>query len=163
MAGNFEILGIGELSRKFSMLTQNMKQKTARKMVAAAGGIVRKEAKSLALQMGLKKTGSLIRNIAIKRERSAGDGVEQYNLGVRHGRELRRSKLNRLQLVKNSAGRVVWRRVDDPFYWRFLEFGTKSISPHRFLQKSLENKRQAAIDAMMKRLDNEMQNKGGTI
>ena len=82
MAGNVQILGIGELSRKFSELAENMKQKTARRMVATAGGIVRKEAKALALSQGLKQTGALIKNIAIKREKNVPEGVEQYHLGV---------------------------------------------------------------------------------
>ena len=48
---------------------QKHETKTARRMVATAGGIVRKEAKALALSQGLKQTGSLIKNIAIKREK----------------------------------------------------------------------------------------------
>ncbi len=157
MAGNVQILGIGELSRKFAELAENMKQKTARRMVATAGGIVRKEAKALALSQGLKQTGSLIKNIAIKREKNVPEGVEQYHLGVRHGRELRRAKIDKLFLVKNKSGRVVWKRVDDPFYWRFLEFGTKQINPYRFIQQALNNKQQEAIDAMLSRLQRDLE------
>lgn len=156
MAGNVRIFGIGDLSRKFAELAENMKQKTARRMVATAGGIVRKEAKALALSQGLKQTGSLIKNIAIKREKNVPEGVEQYNLGVRHGRELRRAKIDKLFLVKNKSGRVVWKRVDDPFYWRFLEFGTKQINPYRFIQQALNNKQQEAIDAMLSRLQRDL-------
>ena len=158
MAGNVQILGIGELSRKFSELADNMKQKTARRMVATAGGIVRKEAKALALSQGLKQTGALIKNIAIKREKNVPEGVEQYHLGVRHGRELRRAKIDKIFLVKNKSGRVVWKRVDDPFYWRFLEFGTKQINPYRFIQQALNNKQQEAIDAMLSRLHRDLLN-----
>jgi len=158
MAGNVQILGIGELSRKFSELAENMKQKTARRMVATAGGIVRKEAKALALSQGLKQTGALIKNIAIKREKNVPEGVEQYHLGVRHGRELRRAKIDKIFLVKNKSGRVVWKRVDDPFYWRFLEFGTKQINPYRFIQQALNNKQQEAIDAMLSRLHRDLLN-----
>ena len=158
MAGNVQILGIGELLRKFSELAENMKQKTARRMVATAGGIVRKEAKALALSQGLKQTGALIKNIAIKREKNVPEGVEQYHLGVRHGRELRRAKIDKIFLVKNKSGRVVWKRVDDPFYWRFLEFGTKQINPYRFIQQALNNKQQEAIDAMLSRLHRDLLN-----
>ena len=158
MAGNVQILGIGELSRKFSELAENMKQKTARRMVATAGGIVRKEAKALALSQGLKQTGALIKNTAIKREKNVPEGVEQYHLGVRHGRELRRAKIDKIFLVKNKSGRVVWKRVDDPFYWRFLEFGTKQINPYRFIQQALNNKQQEAIDAMLSRLHRDLLN-----
>lgn len=160
MAGSVQIFGIGDLSRKFAELAENMKQKTARRMVATAGGIVRKEAKALALSQGLKQTGTLVRNIAIKREKNVPEGVEQYHLGVRHGRELRRAKIDKLFLVKNKSGRVVWKRRDDPFYWRFLEFGTKHINPYRFINQALINKRQEAIDAMLKRLERDLERSG---
>lgn len=160
MAAKTELIGLDGLLDQFKRLSANMTEKTARRMVATAGGIVRKEAKALALSQGLKQTGTLVRNIAIKREKNVPEGVEQYHLGVRHGRELRRAKIDKLFLVKNKSGRVVWKRRDDPFYWRFLEFGTKHINPYRFINQALINKRQEAIDAMLKRLERDLERSG---
>ena len=99
----------------------------------------------------------MIKNIAIKREKNVPEGVEQYHLGVRHGRELRRAKIDKLFFFFFKSGRGVWKRVDDPFYWRFLEFGTKQINPYRFIQQALNNKQQEAIDAMLSRLQRDLE------
>lgn len=122
MAGKTEILGIGDIQKKFLNLRQDMVLKTSRRMVAAAGTVLKKEAKAIAQSKGLRISGALIRNIAIKRERNAPEGTEQYNLGVRHGRDLGKRHTKYLALSKRS-GRVVIKRENDPFYWRFIEFG----------------------------------------
>ena len=157
MAGKVEIIGIGELVKNFKMLNSDIVKKTSLRMVATAGGVLRKESKRIAQEEGLKKTGALIRNIAIKKERNADPGTTQYNLGVRHGRHLGNGKKVEKYLALNKTGRIVNRRENDPFYWRFLEFGTKHISASRFLQRSLENKRQEAIKAMNDRLLKEIE------
>lgn len=156
MAGNAEILGMGELTKQFQRLKGEMKLKTSRRMVAAAGGVLRKEARSIAQGHGLKKTGALIRNIAIKRERNAPSGTEQYNLGVRHGRDLGNGKKIIKYLEVNKRGRVVTRRVNDPWYWKFLEFDTKNRNATPFIQKALSNKSAEAIAAMEDRLTKDL-------
>ena len=148
MAGKAEILGIGQLHKSFANLRQDMILKTSRRMVASGGSVVRTEAKKIAQSYGLRKSGALIRNIAIKRERNAPSGTEQYNLGVRHGRDLGNGKKVVKYLVQNSRGRIVTKRENDPFYWRFLEFDTKFRKATSLIQKALENKRDQAIQAM---------------
>lgn len=125
MAGKAEILGIGQLQKSFMNLRQDMVLKTSRRMVAAAGTVLKKEAKAIAQSKGLRVSGALIRNIAIKRERKAPAGTEQYHLGVRHGRDL--GKRHTKYIALNKKGETVIRRKDDPFYWRFIEFGHKIV------------------------------------
>lgn len=160
MAGKAEILGIGQLQKSFANLKQDMIIKTSRRMVASGGGVVRTEAKKIAQSYGLRKSGALIRNIAIKRERNAPAGTEQYNLGVRHGRDLGNGKKVVKYLVQNSRGRIVTKRENDPFYWRFLEFDTKFRKATSFIQKALENKRDQAIQAMHDRLNKDIERAG---
>jgi len=126
MAGKVEIIGIGELNKHFSDLKRDLIHKTSLRMVASAGNVLKKEAKAIAQAKGLKISGSLIRNIAIKRERKAPPGVTQYNLGVRHGRDLGKRHTKYLAFSK-VKGRIVIRRKDDPFYWKFIEFGHKIV------------------------------------
>lgn len=126
MAVKTEILGIGELNKMFKNLRSDMINKTARRMVAAGGQVVKKEAKAIAQSKGLQISGAMIKNIAIKRERNAPDGTEQYNLGVRHGRDLGKKATKYLAYSKRK-GRVVIKRRDDPFYWRFVELGHKIV------------------------------------
>lgn len=150
-----EILGIGELSQSFQGLKTGMETRVARLMVAAAGGVVRGKARGIAQANGLRKTGALIKNIVIKREPQAPAGTAQYNLGVRHGRNLTKKQKTNSKLAINKTGRIVKRYEDDPYYWRFPEFGTKNQQATPFLQPALEQGKEEAVDAMADRLDKE--------
>lgn len=175
MAAKTELIGLDGLLDQFKRLSANMTEKTARRMVATAGGVLRKEAKAIAQAKGLNRSGSMIRNISIKRERNAPEGTEQYHLGVRHGRNLGKRNTKYLAFSKKK-GRVIIKRRDDPFYWRFIEFGHKVVSresgtirrrsplgfvePVPFLRPALENKRNEAIEAMKKRLEDDLRKAG---
>lgn len=155
-----EIIGIGDLSQAFKGLKTGMETRVARVMVAAAGGVVRKAARANAQAEGLRKTGALIKNIVIKREPQAPSGTAQYNLGVRHGRNLTKKQKAKSKLAINGAGRIVKRYEDDPYYWRFAEFGTKKQQATPFLAPALESSKEAAIDAMAERLRRELDKAG---
>jgi HK97 gp10 family phage protein len=144
-----KIEGLGELRAKFSTVGKDMETRTARSMVVSAGGVLKSEAKRIAQSLGLRRTGALINNIAIKREKTPA-GAAQYHLGVRHGREITKAGAKKLRLKVGKSGRIM--RANDPFYWRFLEFDTRYRKGTPFIQAALENKRQEAIEAMEKRL-----------
>lgn len=150
-----KILGIGELSQSFQSLKTGMETRTARVMVAAAGGVVRSKARGIAQAKGLRKSGALIKNIVIKREPQAPAGTAQYNLGVRHGRNLTKKQRTNSKLAINKTGRIVKRYEDDPYYWRFPEFGTKKQQATPYLQPALEQGKEGAIQAMADRLQKE--------
>lgn len=169
------ITGLESLRKGFQSLSKDMELRTSRAMVVAAGGVLKKEAKSLAQKQGLRKTGALIDNIAIKREKTP-EGLAQYNLGVRHGRNLGRKAEKKLTV--GSSGRITTKYVNDPFYWSFLEFGrniyrgtttARNMASKRkrmrttknavgrvpatpFIAPALTNKKAEAIAAMQKRL-----------
>lgn len=163
MSGPTRIDGLGELRSAFAEVKDDMKTRTSRLMVASGGGILRKEARSLAQAQGLRRTGALIKNIVIKRERTP-DGVTQYNLGVRHGRWMGRKAQSVLAVGK--SGRVIRRYVDDPYYWWFLEAGRNvyhgsgkrrnqvrsRVDAMPYIAPALENKGADAIEAMANRL-----------
>ncbi|MTW11428.1 hypothetical protein GM658_12555 [Pseudoduganella eburnea] len=159
------IQGIAELRNAFQGVGEDMRLRTSRVMVAAAGGVLRKEARALAQAQGLRLTGALIQNIVIKRDKSP-DGVTQYNLGVRHGRALGKKAEKKLVIGKN--GRVTSVYVNDPFYWWFLEKGrnvyqgngrrkrgavVRRVEATPFIAPALDNRQQEAIDAMARRLE----------
>lgn len=152
-----EILGIGELSQSFQQLKTGMETRTARVMVAAAGGVVRGKARGIAQAKGLRKTGALLKNIVIKREPQAPAGTAQYHLGVRHGRQLTKKQKTNSKLAVNKGGRIVKRYEDDPYYWRFAEFGTEKQQATPYLQPALEQGKTEAIDAMAARLQKELE------
>lgn len=120
-----KILGLGELQKTFASLAAGMQKGAARRIAAVGGGVLRKEARTIAQAKGLRKTGALINNIVIKHERDAPAGTEQYNLGVRHGRALGR-KYKQLAIGKNGRVRVEYN--NNPFYWWYVERGHKIVA-----------------------------------
>jgi HK97 gp10 family phage protein len=151
-----EIQGVDELHATFSQLGDDIKGGAARRIAYAGGAVLRSEARVIAQTAGLRKTGALLKNIVIKRERNAPAGTEQYNLGVRHGRDLGNGKKVIKYLAVSKTGRIVTRRENDPWYWKFLEFGTKHIQPTRFIEGALANKSQEAVDAMTEKAKKEV-------
>lgn len=154
-----KIEGLTELRARFGAVKEDMKLRTSRGMVVSAGGVLKREAKRLAQSYGLRKTGALIANIAIKREKTP-EGIAQYNLGVRHGRDLGRKAKKILAIGK--SGRVVTKRLNDPYYWRFLEFTTKRRHGTSIIGAALTNRRGEAIDAMQARLLLDLKKANGT-
>jgi HK97 gp10 family phage protein len=122
------IFGLGELRSTFANRKVDIKDRSAVRIVAAGARVLKKEAKAIVQAKGLIRSRALINNIAVKRERNTATGIEQYNLGVRHGREMGNGKKVIKYLALNSTGRIVTRRMNDPYYWRFLELGHRTIA-----------------------------------
>jgi len=123
-----EVMGVAAMRQAFDGLQQDVRTKIARRMVVAGGRVIKEQAIANARANGSVRTGAMVANIAIKRERNAPDGTEQYHVGVRHGREqsrkVRRAAAKRLV---SSRGRVRVVRENDPFYWRWVERGRRVV------------------------------------
>ena len=152
-----ETLGIGEITQSFRGLKSGIETRVARGMLVSGGGVLKRRAKALAIAQGLRRTGALVKNIAIKREPQAPQGTEQYHLGVRHGHNLTRKQKARSKLGVNAAGRIVKRYEDDPYYWRFAEVGSSKQDATPFIGPALEEGAEEAIGAMGARLEREHQ------
>ncbi|KQW24678.1 HK97-gp10 family putative phage morphogenesis protein [Acidovorax sp. 22279] len=122
-----ETLGIGELSQSFKELKDGMETRVARAMVVSAGGVLKKRAKAIAQSNGSVRTGAMVKNIAIKREPQAPAGTVEYNMGVRHGRDLTKKQKSTAKLAVGKGGRIVKKYADDPYYWRWVEQGHKVV------------------------------------
>lgn len=137
-----EVIGIDQLSAEFRTLQGDIQRKVGRRMVAAGAGLVQKESKKIAKSKGLVKSGALLKNIVKKRDRHPRKGEVKYYVKVRHGRELKRVKGATKYLARSRrTGRVVTKRRNDPFYWRYLEGGTKRMRRHPFLRPAMAIKR----------------------
>ena len=141
-----ELLGIGDMRAHFTHLRQDMQTRTGRQMVVAAGGVLKRKAKEIAQANGSRLTGAMIKNIAIKRERGAPPGTEQYHLGVRHGRNLSSKARKNTHLAVSGRGRIVERYADDPYYWKWVELGHQVVprQPNKGRKKSWKTRRAAA-------------------
>lgn len=152
-------LDTSELSAAFRELKEGA-PRTARRMVVAGGGVLRRQARANAKALGLVRTGALIKNIVIKREGRAGEGVEQVHLGVRHGRDLTKKQKSTAKLSVNKGGRIVKRYEDDPYYWHFLEFDTKRRKGTSYIASALDQQGDAAIEAMGTVLAKDLEKQG---
>lgn len=128
MADKPEVLGIEALAASFREVREDMGSKVARRMVVAGGKIVRDRAKANAKANGSVISGAMVENIVIKREAKAADGTAQYHVGVRHGnQQTRKVRAKGQRRLVVSRGRIVQRRDNDPFYWKFVERGHRVV------------------------------------
>lgn len=128
-----EVLSIDGLTAAFREVREEMEAKISRRMVVAGGKIIREDAKAIARANGSVISAAMVENIVIKRESRAPDGTAQYHIGVRHGKDQgRKARKDGVKRLVVRKGRIVTRRMNDPFYWRFVERG------HRVVPASVE-------------------------
>ncbi|WP_137719348.1 HK97-gp10 family putative phage morphogenesis protein [Methylobacillus flagellatus] len=119
-----KVEGLTSLQKAFEQVKEDMTLSLSRRMAASGANQIKRRAVANAEKLGLRKSGALISNIAIKRERTP-EGVAQYNVGVRHGRELGR-KYRQLEVGKSGRVRTTYK--NNPFYWSYLEFGRNIVA-----------------------------------
>ena len=130
MAGEVvRIEGLDELKRKLSEVPKAMRKRVLRNALAAGAREVRDVAKRNAPVMTLgtslkapyRKPGTVKQAIRVrtsKADRRAGD------VGVF------------VNVRPAKAGQRGAKNPNDPFYWRFLEFGTRKMPARPFLQRA---------------------------
>jgi HK97 gp10 family phage protein len=132
MAAEFELLGVDELTRKLREITPALRKRTLRNALAAGGRIVRDDA---------RKNVAVLSTPVPYRTR----GLLKKSLSVRTSKAARRSgDVGVFVNVKPAKGanRGAKSRVD-PFYWRFVEFGTSKMSARPFLRRAANKLPQA--------------------
>lgn len=136
MGAEVKLEGFDELAAKLRSIAPAMRKKVLRNALSAGARLVRDEAKRTVpvLSGGSKApyrkpatVKTAIRVRTSKAERRAG------NVGV---------FVNVKPAKSNERGA---KSRNDPFYWRFLEFGTKKMAPRPFL-KPAANRLDAALE-----------------
>jgi HK97 gp10 family phage protein len=182
MASTPDVMGIGDLGKKFVELKQSMVVKVARSMVAAGARPIRDEAKAIHRANGSVRTGATVKNIVMKRETRAPQGTAEMHIGVRHGKHLTKKQKAGATLQRKGS-RITTKNANDPWYWFLVEYtGARphhigrgsylarkgrirskqkgkmhpGFRPRPFLKPALERRRADAIKAMEARLDREL-------
>lgn len=146
---NVEVKGIDELRRALDAVPANLKRKGLAKGLRLAGNVVRTAARRVAPQLQprtsddgrilkpykYRKKGTVARNIVVRASKFAR---RQGDIGVFIG--VRRLKGTRTKTL-GAAGA---KNPNDPFYWSFLEFGTKKMRKRPFLSWGAQTLDQAA-------------------
>lgn len=144
--------GLGRLNEAVEELTGDLRKKVvvgalrdaARPIVTGA----KQRAPVLRSPHPYRVPGVLRRNIAVFRSKTfrGQDGV----LGVYI--RVRRLTGGAISAFKRATGLAGRRNPFDPFYWWFLEFGTRTIAPRRFLAGAFQAARLNAVAIFERRI-----------
>lgn len=133
--------GVEELVRALKAAPGKIRRRAVRQALRKAGAVIRSDAKArapvLMVRTPFRTPGTVKRRISVrpsKFARQAGD--EGVFVGVK---PLRGSADTR------RYGKAGARNPNDPFYWRFLEFGTRKMRARPFLGPAASSKGQDAI------------------
>jgi HK97 gp10 family phage protein len=134
--------GFRELEQNLKMLGSEMHEKGVKLMMSRAAVPMRNEAKINApiLEEPDKRRnrGTLLRAISIWRKRVTRYAVTYY-VGVRG---VSRQKIAKF---KRESGKSSTENPNDPFYWKFLEFGTSKMRARPFLRPAFEAKKTESV------------------
>lgn len=113
--------GVDELKRALADVAKQIRTKAVRGALRQAGSIIKKQAQSnapiLKSPTPNRKPGTIRRNITVRASKFARRNKDEgVYISVRPLRGSRQKKL----------GKAGANNPNDPFYWRFLEFGTKA-------------------------------------
>ena len=154
MAETIKVHGLQELSQTLMKLPAELEKRVIMGALRAAGQTIRKEAMARApiLQEPdpRRRAGTLRKSISVRRVK----GKVAVYVGV-FGLSGKR-----MAEFKAGGGKKGANNPDDPYYWKWVEYGTKKMAARPFLRPAFEAKKFEAIRLfeayMKKRLDKEV-------
>ena len=155
MAESVKVHGLQELSQTLMKLPAELEKRVIMGALRAAAQTIRKEAivRAPVLQIPdpRRRAGTLKKNISVRRVK----GETAVYVGV-FG-----ASRKKIAAFKASGGGKGANNPDDPYYWRWVEFGTKFQPARPFLRPAFEAKKYEALrkfeEYMKKRLAKEAQ------
>ena len=154
------VTGIPDLRAELRPIVPKLRVRALRNALAAGARVVQRAAQgatpvikagALAVLKGYRKPGTVRKAIAVRTSRVAraqGDVGVFVNVRPAKGAKYR-TKTTRVLGVKlrsrtlRTASQRGAKSPNDPFYWRFLNFGTNRIKPFGFLEKGAQQLPQA--------------------
>jgi HK97 gp10 family phage protein len=154
------VTGIPDLRAELRGIVPKLRVRALRNALAAGARVVQKAAQgatpvikagALAVLKGYRKPGTVRKAISVrtsKMSRAAGDVGVFVNVRPAKGAQFRtqtRQVLGfklRNRTLKRASQRGA-KSPNDPFYWRFLNFGTNRVRPFGFLEKGAQQLPQA--------------------
>lgn len=120
------VQGVGDLKAKLAEIPRAMRRRVLRNALAAGARLVRDESKRVAPVLSAQRavpyrTPGTVRNAI--RVRTSKQATRAGDVGVF------------VNVKPAKAGARGAKNPRDPFYWRFLEFGTRRMSARPFLSR----------------------------
>lgn len=148
-----KVTGLKELKQRLSTLERKAKNRIAVKAMRRGGVIIRDQAREnaplLKEKVPHRKRGTLRKSI-VTRTKLQKDGSVRTVIFVR---TLKNSKILEF---KSKTGKSGAYNPNDPFYWRFLEFGTSKMPAQPFLQPAFSSKKEKALQEIISTLRDEI-------
>lgn len=132
--------GLRELERKLLALPDKVNRQVLRKAVSDGAAVVRDEMRLRApvytgpVSQGHPPPGTLKKAVFMSHAHTSHQGYEAFVVGVRHGKGR--------QNVGKAGANI------DAYYFRFVEFGTKFMSPRPFMRPAFDTKKESALQAI---------------
>ncbi|MEG9498945.1 HK97-gp10 family putative phage morphogenesis protein [Mannheimia indoligenes] len=149
---NVKIEGLKELGQKMQSLGKKISNRIAVKAMRQGGAIVRDTARAKApvLQENVphRKKGTLKK--AITTRTKIKNGKAETIVWVK---KLTDKQISRF---KGKSGRSGAYNPNDPYYWRFVEFGTSKMAAKPFMRPAFEQSKQQAAKAITETLRTEI-------
>lgn len=146
-----QVEGLKRLEQAIDELTVDMSRRVVRAALRdAAQPIVRgarTRAPVLRTPHPYRVPGTVRRNIGVFNSK---DARRQGMVGVYI--RVRRLSKGAVTAFKRATGHKGARNPFDPFYWWFLEFGTKRIAPRKYLSSAFHSARTQALEVFTRRI-----------
>lgn len=146
----FDTSELKKLNAKLNTLSKKTQQEIRKKAVKKGGEVLLKEAISLAPVLKeedkRRKAGTLKKGIKMKLK-----NTKNYTKATIYVKTAKKKK-GKVRGIK-KANSV----INDPFYWRFLEFGTINMEARPFLRPAFDTKKDVATNKAIAVIKNEVQ------
>lgn len=130
-----EVKGLRELMLALEKLPQEIQKKPVQQALRAAAKPMRDTA--IANAAVFRKTGTVEKNIKVVRSKVYNGKNFVYGVVLR---------------VLNTSKRRRAKGMGDPFYWKFLEFGTSTAPARPFLRPAFDGNKDRAVQIIKERL-----------
>ena len=139
MAETIKVHGLPELSQTLMKLPAELEKRVIMGALRAAAQTIRKEAivRAPVLQIPdpRRRAGTLKKNISVRRVK----GKTAVYVGV-FG-----ASRKKIAAFKAAGGGKGANNPDDPYYWKWVEFGTKKMAARPFLRPAFEAQKYEAL------------------
>ena len=152
-----KVTGLKELGQALENLGRKTKNKLGAKAMRKGGAIIRDQARAnaplLKVKVPHRKRGTLKKAI-VASTKPQKDGSVRTIIFVR---TLKNSKILEF---KGKTGKSGAYNPNDPFYWRFVEFGTSKMPAQPFLRPAFSSKKEQASREIITTLRDEINREG---
>lgn len=147
----FQIEGLKELQHALRELPKRVAKKVTRRAMAEGAKPVVKEAQLLVPLLKEpvphRKRGTIRKNIRYKVRAYKGGNQVDATIWVKSIGD------KKITDFKAKTGKPARENPDDPFYWWFVEFGTRKMAARPFLRPAFEHKKDESLTKILETLD----------